>query len=371
MDNLNRKIGIVTFHRAKNFGAMLQAYALQESLKKDYFVNIIDYRSKEMDAFYYYPKYSLKYFIKISAKMVLRTKDTYLELKRDHNFSKFSKKYFKLSKEYDAESISNANYNYDCFVSGSDQVWNPHVNFKDKVFYLSFADKNKRNSYAASLGTNNFSSEELAELKNDIKDFKNFLIREQDGIDIVNKLLPNKKTNLVLDPVFLLSKDEWIKKLNLKQENKKDYILVYYIAKPTNSTEFAYNLAKETGLELVYLNPNHKDFPKNMKIVNSIGPREFVEYIMNAKYIVTTSFHGLSLGLIFNKKVFFEKNMNKINNNSRLENLINLLNVGNLEIKDSKVLDFNKEEVDWNKVNKIIQDESMHSLKLLKESLDE
>lgn len=63
--------------------------------------------------------------------------------------------------------------------------------------------------------------------------------------------------------------------------------------------------------------------------------------------------------------------MNKINNNSRLENLINLLNVGNLEIKDSKVLDFNKEEVNWNKVNKIIQDESMHSLKLLKESLDE
>lgn len=146
-------VGILTFHRALNYGAVLQAYALKTAIEtKGHKAEIIDYRNSVIESLYKYPKLSDQKTIKDKIKYILCSR--WEKSKRD-KFELFRKTQLEIenAKAYTEGDIADIKDLYDVFLVGSDQVWNPDAHNFDKNFYLDFvSQKHKKHSYAASFG---------------------------------------------------------------------------------------------------------------------------------------------------------------------------------------------------------------------------
>lgn len=357
------KIGIITYHRAKNLGAMLQSYALQKTIEK-YSGNceIIDYRNENMEEAYKVKKTNEIKSIKEKIKnILLKKKNVEFEKARDE----FNSKVQKISIEkYNKENIRRANNIYDVFITGSDQVWNPKLNYKDNNYFLDFVtDNKKKNSYAASFGTNILESKEKEIIKNKLKDFNKISVREKEGQEIVEKLT-NRKADVVLDPTLLLNKKQWENLMENKRLEKERYIFVYTIASTPTIFEFAKRLAKEKRCKLICFNSSYKKH-LGMKNLNKVSPQDFLNYIENAEYVVTSSFHGLCFSINFQKQFYYELDENKQNNNSRLITLTQMLNLEDRRIENGNCK--SKGNIDYNNVNNLLEKEREKSIKFIKE----
>ena len=367
-----KKIGIVTFHRAKNYGAMLQAYALQETLGQYFDASIVDYRSPRLEKQYYKHHATLKKKIKGIAKWILQTKYMYSIAQKDRMFDKFQRDFYLTEEKYTPDNIKLANEKYDCFISGSDQIWNMTWSDHDWNYYLEFAEDGKKYSYAASMGTS-FPEEERDRVRNDVMRYNSVLVREQQGKNLLQSIGVEKDICVTCDPVFLLSQNEWIRKLGLHQRTKKKkrgYLLFYYVAEPTNALEFASTIAIENDWEIVLLNIRaSKETPENVKSVIEIGPKEFLEYILDAEMVVTTSFHAMAFSLILNKPFYYELCRNKSNNNDRLIDLAAVCGVSDREITmaDQQY----SVNMEWQSINEKLNSYAIKSKKTLLHALNE
>lgn len=356
------KIGIITYHRAKNLGAMLQSYALQQTLEK-YIgdCEIIDYRNEKMEN--NYKVKSTKEIKSIKGKiknLLLSKKNKEFEKVRED----FNSKIQKISKKtYNEKNIKEVNSEYDLFVTGSDQVWNPKLNYKDSNYFLSFVEDNKkRNSYAASFGTNKIDEEDKKEIKKELEKFNKISIREKEGQDII-KQLTNKDAELVLDPTLLLNEKNWD---NLIEENrlvKEKYIFLYTIAHTPSILDFARKLAKKEKCKIIYFNSGYKKY-SGMQNLNKVSPQDFLNYIKNAEYVVTSSFHGLCFSIDLHKNFYYELDKGKENNNSRLTTLTNVLGLESRKILDGKCKD--TKDIDYNEIEKKLNKEREKSKNFIK-----
>lgn len=360
-----KKVGIVTFHRAHNYGAMLQTYALQTYISNYCDVKIVDYHADAVDK-NYYPKHSFKRFIKTCVKLLLYPKVEIGRILTFNKFNSFKDKYLKLSGSYSNTNVRKCDLEFDIFISGSDQVWNPLCNGFDSNFFLNFASNCKKYSYAASFGNSEFDYKSELFIKENILAFNNLSVRENEGIKILNRIGIKKKATVDCDPVFLLDKREWINNLKLSETSKYgDYILLYYMVPPTNATNFALELSKRIGAKVLFVNHNASRIKYNgVKIINGVGPKEFLNLIRNAKYVITTSFHGLALSLIFNTPVFYELGKTINNRNSRLTNLVDRFGLQDFEILNAKPLG---EIPKWNSVEDKIKKYAENSKQNLNE----
>ena len=356
------KVGIITFHRAKNLGAMLQSYALQKTIEK--YVGdceIIDYRNNDMEETYRIKTINEIKTIKGKIKnILLRKKNIEFEKIRDE----FNDKIQKISNEkYNKENIRKANDIYDVVITGSDQVWNPKLNYNDNNYFLDFVtDNKKKNSYAASFGTNILESKEKEEIKKELKDFNEISVREKEGKEIVEKLT-NRKADVVLDPTLLLNKKQWENIIEDKRFEKERYIFVYTIASTPTIFEFARKLAKEKNCKLICFNNSYKQH-LGMKNLTRVSPQDFLNYVKNAEYIVTSSFHGLCFSINFQKQFYYELDEKKQNNNSRLTTLTQVLDLESRRIENGNCK--SKESIDYNVVNELIEKERIKSIEFIK-----
>ena len=337
------KIGILTFHRAINFGAVLQMYALNNLIKNNgHEAEIINYHNLQMrNDFNLLKKISIRslfFFI------ILFPRNSIARLK----FIKFIKRYFKLSGKLLSSSteLEEIVKKYDKIVSGSDQVFNTEITYEDYNYFLEFChDKDKKIAYAPSFG---FSSFNLESKQNRISklllDFKYLSIREIQGQEIIKKLI-NKSVPIVLDPTYLLDAKEWLKiakKVNIKGE----YLLVYSYGSDSLD-DFVKTLSQKERLKVVWINgPLKKRLYKNQIPIGRIGPQEFVWLFANAKYIVTNSFHGTAFSIIFKKNFYLEMLKDKLETrNSRFQTIIKELSLGDrlidsAGIKEIKNIDY-------------------------------
>lgn len=353
-----KKIGIMTFHRALNFGAKLQAFALMETLNKNNFdASILDYRCNEIENFYYGKK-GLKGFVK---KIIFPRFCHALNI-RKKNFSNFDKLY-KTTKVYTAENIQNSNEELDAFVVGSDQVWNPIITGNDYNYFLPFADKSKSISYAASFGKAKISDWDEAKLHSLFDNFNGLLTREESAANMINAFDNKFNASAVLDPVFLLDKNDWVTKLNLKvNPPKQKYIFVYIVAQQTNLLERAKKIATEKNLKVIFVDSGRKAdrfFTKE----NTLGPIEFLNLLLNAELVITTSFHALAFSLIFNVPFQYELSKEKVNANSRLSDIAKNLDIEQFELLDvdSQIL----QNYNWAAINNKIGNLKEESIKKL------
>lgn len=301
------KIGILTFHNADNYGAVLQCYALQETLKKQYpndDVYVIDYKC---------PKILNRYIPKIYFKRPWSILTYFKKQNKHKTFQLFCEKYFNLG----TPDFSK----YDIIYYGSDQIWSPVLTNND-LTYIGKGFSGKKIAYAASDGGNLILTDEI---KNELNTYSAISCREA---SLTNKLLQNNLSipiSTVCDPVFLLSKDEWLQMAELPTE--ENYVLAYKIRENLNFDSEAEKIGKllnKKVIQIVYVKSLRKLFYRGQFFAEAITPELFVGYFVKADFVLTTSFHGTAFSIIFNKPFY----VLKINNASeRITDLLTVLNI--------------------------------------------
>lgn len=364
------RIGILTFHLAINYGAVLQAYALEEYLNdKGYEAELIDYYSSEVYDYYKplycdYKVYKGKSFFKMAHNFAFYKKNN----EKMKNFRNFVKAYLKKSNRInDLDELKKTAYNYDCLITGSDQVWSPNISIGEAftVFILDFikSEKIRKISYAASIGENEIDDVYRDILINSLNDYHSISVRENSAKKILNR----EDIEIVLDPTFLITKENWN---NLADKSdisiKEKYIFVYMLQKNSNLIEFVNALSKEKKLKIVYLN-KEKYFKKNAINYFTIGPESFLKLIKNAEYVVTNSFHGMVFSILF------ERQFITFLHSTKFSRQIELLKKFNLEdycyLKDNSNLEKIDKEINYSCVNKLINEEIKKSISFLEKAL--
>ena len=334
------KIGILTFHNAINYGAVLQAYALQKWLNKidGIEAEIIDYRSPVVDSQYGFV--SLKQSGSIKAFLLCNV-TTVVRKRKKASFKKFVNDDIKTSPRVMKLNAGTLNL-YDAVIVGSDQVWNSSCTKGDKSYLLYVDGLSVRLiSYAASIGNiknfENFQKKYHIDCSNALTRFFALSVREGDAATYI-KNITGRECFTVVDPVLLFGRENWIKSLNefkshdiLPSEYHEEYILVYNIGNFPLTFAFVKALATKTGLKIKTIN---KDIKGDIKFAGSencsnVSPSAFVSLIKRAQYIVTDSFHATAFSLMFQKKFFSIANPNSDNTNSRLINILENYKLGN------------------------------------------
>ena len=315
------KVCTITHHTVPNFGAVMQAYALQKALDKLEVENeILNYKSMRVEKIYY-RSFKLCDNTKDRIKFFLHT----FQRKRYKKFDNFVMKNLRLSKEYYKENLQEANNEYDLFIAGSDQVWNLNIHIGDTSYMLDFLDDNsKKGSYAASFGYSKIPEKYHDVTASLLNKFSYLLLREKTGISIIESLNINKNPKLVIDPTLLLDKKDYLHLIKYKKKGK--YILFYDLINSDSMMSFAYDLSKKTNLDIWNINTSFKK-KKKMKNLSLVGPEDFISLIANSEYVITSSFHGIIFSMIFEKNFYFALNKNNVNNNSRIIDLSNLFNI--------------------------------------------
>lgn len=313
------KIGIITVVNVNNYGAELQAFALNRKLTDlGYDNEIIDY------LYYIHPKYEerpnskpifnisfknkLKWKILKTINFAVRTIWSKEAKNRDERFSSFHKKNTKLSQTYtNIDQLYKAKMNYDIYMVGSDQVWNPQTQTSLLPYFLTFAPKGKKKiSFAPSFGESNISEENLSVYKECLNSFDALSCREKEGAEMIKEITGRDATHVV-DPTLLLSKDEWLKFANIPVlTSDQPYILIYVITYSPYIKKLAEFLSAATGYRLVRIckSAGKEDSQSATENIIDAGPAEFIGYYSKASMVVTNSFHGTVFSTIFNKPFY-------------------------------------------------------------------
>lgn len=324
------KVGIITFHRALNYGAVLQAYALQQYLNDIGIENeIIDYRCEYIEEFYKPVKASplreLKTYIRELLFFPYNTK-------KRKKFESFVKEYIKTSETiYTQDKLRDINDKYDFFITGSDQVWNSRWSGFDKAYFLDFTENDKKASYAASFGFDKIPENEVDEYRRLLSGFQYISVRENTGLQIINQLL-QRNAELSLDPTCLIGKDKW-KSIAVKP-NESGYVLLYTLDKSEQLVSFAKEKAKELKAKIVCISDALKK-AEDFEYKGFLSPSEFIGLFENAGYVVTNSFHGLMFSVIFEKHFCLQYQLSKGAPNSRLADFVHDFGLENCVYQDS------------------------------------
>lgn len=324
---IKKKVGIITMHKVPNFGSALQAYALQQkvdSLGCD--AEIVDYYYPneyhcEKQGLAYFPQRSLVrlFLLNVVGQILLflrigkfrkRSIESIERFRLQKNYRRFYRKYFKLSRFYGSmDAIKNNPPDYDVYMTGSDQVWNSRFIGGDSAFFLGFAGAGKpKVSYAASISNRGIDKEYEKKYQQYLKDYKSISVREASTAKIVSDLT-GCDVNVVCDPSLLLDKDEWLKICPKQVLVDGEFLLLYvqsYSFDPyPNIVSFTQKMAKRLGLKVVVLMGLKEGYAVDgATVFETAGPFEFLQLFRDARFVITTSFHGTAFALNFGKDFY-------------------------------------------------------------------
>ena len=365
-----KNVGIITFHRAENYGSALQAYALNKYIQTTYDTKVetIDYFNKVQESMY-------KFFqANTSPLNIIRNLHTllyYKSLKKKKvAFQNFISDNIPLSEFHgdDYKKLQQYAHKYDACICGSDQIWNIHCADQDSVYFLSFATNNKKIAYAPSLGPIIYGKEETDVFKKYLFSFKSLSVREEDAALFLKNILPNP-VKIVADPVFLLSKEHWESIASCPI--KKKYILCYFIGDDPGMRNFAKKVQKTTGLPVIVILKNLRDIRYRFNAYYSGGPLEFLGLIKNAEYVITSSFHAIAFSIIFRKN-FWGFAGNTLNPNNRIINICNITDLKEriLDAKNWRTCNYDK-NIDYDRVKHKLDNFIRHSKTFIENALSD
>ena len=352
MDSKKIKIGVLTFSPfVTNPGTVLQSWSLC------HYIDSIPGLDAEL----------IWYKIFNHKKITLSSLVQKYRQWRICGFAKRIKKY-PLDKPLVRENISSINGRYNLIMVGSDQVWNPNLTGNyDKSFFLDFVKDVPKGAYAPSIGHDEWPEEMTPEIQNFLKDFSFIGIREKTSVPAVEKLY-QKTVHWSLDPTFLLDKSEW-KNIALPPKEKKDsYIMVYCIMSsgklPTlvQATEYA---SKTLGIPVLDCVGLYKRVPSAIKKRN-VGAEKWLGYLLNAKIVITDSFHGVAFCI--NNNIPFYVIISR--NGNRITSILDLFGLRDRLITSVEEMDLTK-DINWESVNTKLEEVRKENQTWLKESIYE
>ena len=363
------KVGILTFSNAYNYGAMLQAYALQSTIADlghdTYIIRFVDPHLQTYEnSLYFFRQKGMKKKLLFIAKTLLKPSETHKWKKKIRRLRRFAYSSFRFTEAYTPFTIAKSNDFIDTFVIGSDQVWNTkHYGYQPFYFGSFISPDKKLISYAASFGKESMTGYEYQLLKDNLPKYSALSIREKSGCRLLEKYL-NAKAENVLDPTFLRKRDFWVNLASRsKLKIKKPYVLLFFVQEASNTVALAEKYAKEHNCMVLSLNTLKAKI--KYRDVSDSSLEDFLWLIEHAECVFTTSFHGLALSINFNTNFYYELLHSPFNTNSRLIDLCSSLGILGREITDK----LSGKEIDWKDVNAKLEPLRQASIDYLIKSL--
>lgn len=366
------KIGIITIHHVYNYGAILQAFASYNIIKKYHQdVVFIDYDNTTF-------KSQRNIFLPCNTiSNILRNVRTLIHYKaRKKKIERFETEYkkFKLSQNHWYNTADFAKEKFDVIITGSDQTFSLYLtgNPADmKAFFLEDVGSAKRLSFASSLGEklHMLTTADKKWMRKCFQKFDAISVREELSADFINELI-GVRPHVVVDPTLLLTREEWIKEATLFNYKKGEYIAFYTVLSDSWVSEYVLQISKITNLPVVALHPKTRyDLNTGFDYIGDAGPREFISFIKEAKYVITTSFHATVFSILMHKKFISLK----LGIGNRIGSLLSTLSLNmrfvegmeNVEIALNRLTD----DINYEKVDKILQLQREDSINFLITSL--
>ena len=293
------RVGIVTFHAAYTFGSALQAYAMQTVVGQlGHQPTIVDYRTRDQEQ---YSLFSLRH-----PRQTLRVLKGFGPFsKRKSSFERFSSAHLSLTTERftskNESQLTVLQSDFDCFLCGSDQIWNLDCTQGIvEPFFLSFAGDKRRVAYAPSLAhvsfkPENFDKKRVATL---LAAFDCLSVREAETLPLFQPLVGNP-IDVVLDPTLLLSASDY-EGIVSSPLIDGGYIFMYLLRECPELVEGTVAMARETGKKVAYVSESDLPIPNGVNLFG-IGPSEFLSLIVNADVVLANSFHATVFSVLFHK----------------------------------------------------------------------
>lgn len=351
-----KKVGVVTINDNDNYGNRLQNYATQSFLNK-LDLDCITIKNKPL---LNKKKNNLEYILRNTKSFLFRNKHNGNDA-REELFEKFNEKINFSKKTFNWFNLKWLK-DYDYFITGSDQVWNPGFRLSN-VDLLSFAEENKRIAFSASIAFDYLSDIDMEHIKKEVSNYKAISVREETGKQIIEKVTGRTDIEVLVDPTMLLTAEEW-DKISKKPEQLKTerYILNYFLGELSDvRKKEIQRIADENNCEIINILDKNSPFYET-------GPSEFLYLEKNAFLICTDSFHSSIFAILYNRPFIVFDREDKTRMNSRLETLLN-----KFKLKNRSFNRYIKEEqlqVDYTEAYKILDIERKKSKDFLKRALD-
>lgn len=344
-----KKIGLVTYY-GENYGGMLQAYALQQYVKEaGYDCKIIS------NEFIYVPtKQGIKNARINSIKNLVKNPFEYLKrrtaTRRSSTENPLKSAKFRefLSKNIDVDYTGYTCYDqyvqsppeYDVYLCGSDQIWNPNLYNSNGFYFAGFAPNDAvRVSYASSIGVSSVSDEHARFMKPYLDKLDIISTREVDGSKIVEDIT-GKKVRTVIDPTLLLNGEQW-SKVSAERIVDNPYVFCYLFGERDYIAKVKKQVKELTGLEIVCIPFVVREIEGDDTKIFDAGPAEFISLIKNAEFVLTDSFHATAFSINLKTPFlslcrFAKDDANSMN--SRLYTILSLVALENRLIDESDVI---------------------------------
>ncbi|HGO5294086.1 polysaccharide pyruvyl transferase family protein [Photobacterium damselae subsp. damselae] len=311
------KIGILTFHRAHNYGAVLQAYAMKYNYSAYGDTELIDYwpdyHGVDYDLFdkrFLNENISFMQRIKFFKSSIKRLMLAPIRLERHRKFKDFIDTHFINSSDKVIADSKSLPKDFDIYVYGSDQIWRVYDMTNYPKPDLTYLGKNipkgvRTIAYAASMGKVNYETLEDKEVSNLLIKFDYLGVRERSLMEAISSI-HSINVQQVLDPTFLVPKKHWEKMISdVPRVCEEPYLLFYSLINSVESRKLANRICKEKGLKLIEIN-GFETFSGHFdsQLIQSAGPIDFLKLIYDAEYVVSTSFHGVVFSILFEKNFF-------------------------------------------------------------------
>lgn len=328
-----KKVGIVTIVDYNNYGNRLQNYALQSVLNSMNFevVTIRNSISHKLE-----DNYNKTLFSKLKKKTFQELITKILKIRKSKVYKCAYKIKMERFKQFTSKNIIESNYiiseesipndisnQFDYFIVGSDQVWNPIYRKGSSIDFLTFAPREKRIAYAPSFGVSDIPRDFVRDYKKWLMEFKALSVREDAGAEII-KNLTNREAIVLVDPTVMLTKEEWLSISEPhKLKPKTPFLLTYFLGEiPKEVKGLISKLSSKYKLEVVNLG-SYEQIERY-----AADPSEFIDYINTANIFLTDSFHGAVFSIILEKQFIVFNRVSKVPSmNSRIDTLLTKFNL--------------------------------------------
>jgi hypothetical protein len=386
-----KKILLLVGYKTINYGSALQTFATVKALEEyDFEVHTINldnlWKKNQIRKLMYCLK-NLEFVFLIGSRSRIAVAKIFQSIDKSYNsgYKKRKKEiqrfvngelvFTKPISEYD--QLRDILDNYYAVVLGSDQVWLPS-NVMTDIYTLNFAWEHsiKKITYAPSIGVSVIKDRYLNKYKQMIESINYVSVREKSAQKLLGDIT-NKKIELVLDPVFLLTREKWNTYIPYKR-TESEFFFVYFLSGDKKRRLLVKSFAERQALPIKAICHADTYVPIENRIYDmgevGMSPENFVNNIREAKIIITDSFHCLAFALIEHKEVrIIPRHKNtKYSTNTRLYSLLECLGIDWIIIRTEKELEESmKRNIDYNLVDPIIETMKKDSHSFLKMALSD
>lgn len=343
-----KNVVLVTWIGGGNYGTSLQSFALHKKLSD------LGYKTSIVIPFFPI-KHNLKSFIFSALTMFGLSKDKLKQMLRgdarnvkQQKLDRFENRYYDKKIICFPFLLHFLNKSTDVYVTGSDQIWNTVYRF-DPFYFLDFAANVKRVAYASSMGIKDFPEEHKPKVQKLLSCFSKIGVREETAVKAISKLLNRNDVCQVLDPTFLLTKNEWIalsEDAEIEFPIPENYIFCYFIGNNPWYVQQVENVKRVTGIQHIVqvclYGVDFVELPDATNIYWDAGPIEFIRLIKDSSFVCTDSFHATAVSINLEKNFVEFMRFNDSDKSSQNSRIYDVLNHYGLS---SRI--YNNEKSDW------------------------